>query len=59
MSNKIEFYVQSNLCRLVRVVVINRKAIVSDVLLHGEQVTFGDIHDAFVEKVKSRDEKKT
>lgn len=59
MSDKIEFYVESNLGRLVRIVVIDRKAKVSDVLLYGERVAFGSIHDAFAEKVKGRDKKKT
>ena len=60
-KGQIDFYVQTNLGRLIQIAVRNRKAIIKDVLLPGERVNFGDIHDGFIAKRKeqARDKKKT
>lgn len=60
-DNRIDFYVQTNLGRLIQIAVRNRKAIIKDVLLPGERVNFGAIHDGFIAKRKERadDKKKT
>lgn len=58
-KDRLDFYVQTNLGRLVQIVVIDKSARVKDVLLPGERVGFGVLHDAYIHKVKARDQKKT
>lgn len=58
-KDRLDFYVQTNLGRLVQIVVIDKSARVKDVLMPGERVGFGVLHDAYIHKVKTRDQKKT
>jgi hypothetical protein len=58
-KDRLDFYVQTNLGRLVQVVVIDKSARVKDVLLPGERVGFGALHDEYIHRVKARDQKKT
>jgi len=45
--------------RLVQIVVIDSKARIKDIMLPGERVNFGDVHDEYIHKVKDRGKKKT
>jgi len=60
-SERIDFYVETSLGRLIRVVVINRTVLAKDLLLAGEYIPMGAVQDIFKAEIRKRvdDKKKT
>jgi len=56
MANKdrMSFYVETNFARLVQIVVVARQASIKDVMLPGERVDFGTVHDEFIVRQKAQ-----
>lgn len=60
-TDRIEFQVETNMARLIRVVVIDRTIYTKDILLPGERIDVGMVQDVFKAEIRKRvdDEKKT
>ncbi len=60
-TDRIEFYIETNLGRLIRVVVIKRTIYTKDILLPGERIDVGMVQDVFKAEIwrRANDKKKT
>ena len=60
-TDRIEFYVETNMARLIRVIVINRTIYTKDILLPGERIDTGMVQDRFKAEIwkRANDKKKT
>lgn len=60
-TDRIEFCVETNIGRLIRVVVINRTIYTKDLLLPGERIDAGMVQDTFKIEIwrRANDKKKT
>lgn len=60
-TDRIEFYIETNLGRLIKIAVIDRTVHAKDLLLAGEYIPMGVVQDTFKAEIRKRvnDKKKT
>ena len=60
-TDRVEFCVETNIGRLIRVVVIHRTIYTKDILLPGERIDTGMVQDVFKAEIwkRANDKKKT